>query len=30
MMDDLHQSVKDKMMTDDDRVTQEDINNFNV
>lgn len=29
-MDDLSQKVKDKMMTDDDRVTQEEIENFNV
>ncbi len=29
-MEDLNQKVKDKMMTDDDRVTQQDINNFNV
>ena len=29
-MDDLNQKVKDKMMTDDDRVTQEEIENFNV
>lgn len=29
-MEDLNDDVKDKMMTDDDRVTQEDINNFNV
>ena len=29
-MEDLNQKVKDKMMTDDDRVTQEEIENFNV
>ena len=29
-MEDLNQKVKDKMMTDDDRVTQQDIDNFNV
>lgn len=29
-MEDLNQSVKDKMMTDDDRVTQQDIESFNV
>jgi hypothetical protein len=29
-MEDLNQRVKDKMMTDDDRVTQEDIEDFNV
>lgn len=29
-MEDLNQKVKDKMMTDDDRVTQQDIENFNV
>ena len=30
MMEDLNQSVKDEMMTRDDRVTQEDLNGFNV
>lgn len=29
-MEDLNQKVKDKMLTDDDRVTREDLNNFNV
>lgn len=29
-MEDLNQSVKDKMMTGDDRVTQQDIEKFNV
>ena len=29
-MEDLNQQVKDKMLTDDDRVSQQDINNFNV
>lgn len=29
-MEDLNQSVKDKMMTGDDRVTQKDIESFNV
>ena len=29
-MQDLNQKVKDKMLTDDDRVTREDLNNFNV
>ena len=29
-MEDLNQKVKDKMMTDDDRVTQQDIESFNV
>ena len=29
-MEDLNQKVKDKMLTDDDRVTAQDIENFNV
>lgn len=29
-MEDLNQKVKDKMLTDDDRVTQDDIEDFNV
>jgi len=29
-MEDLNQRVKDKMLTDDDRVTREDIDRFNV
>lgn len=29
-MEDLNQEVKDKMLTDDDRVTREDLDNFNV
>ena len=29
-MEDLNQKVKDKMLTDDDRVTARDIENFNV
>ena len=29
-MEDLNDDVKDTMMTGNDRVTQEDINNFNV
>ena len=29
-MEDLNQSVKDKMVTDDDRVTQDDLDNFEV
>lgn len=29
-MDDLNQSVKDTMMTGDDRVTQDDIERFDV
>ena len=29
-MEDLHQNVKDEMITQEDRVTQEDIDNFNV
>lgn len=29
-MEDLNQSVKDKMLTGDDRVTQDDIEDFNV
>lgn len=29
-MEDLNQKVKDKMMTGDDRVTQQDIESFNV
>ena len=29
-MEDLNQTVKDKMLTDDDRVTQEDIEDFDV
>lgn len=29
-MEDLNQKVKDKMVTDDDRVTQEDLDNFNL
>ena len=30
MMEDLNRSVKDKMMTDADRVTQEELDNFDV
>ena len=30
LMEDLNQEVKDTMLTDDDRVTQEDLNNFDV
>lgn len=29
-MEDLNHKVKDKMLTDDDRVTQEDLDNFNL
>lgn len=29
-MEDLNQKVKDAMLTDEDRVTQEEIDNFNV
>lgn len=29
-MEDLNQKVKDKMVTDDDRVTQDDIDGFEV
>lgn len=29
-MEDLNKKVKDKMLTDDDRVTSQDIDNFNV
>lgn len=29
-MEDLNQKVKDKMLTDDDRVSQEEIDDFNV
>jgi len=29
-MEDLNKSVKDKMLTDDDRVTQDDIEDFDV
>jgi len=29
-MEDLNQKVKDKMMTDEDRVTKQEIDNFNV
>lgn len=29
-MEDLNQSVKDTMVTGDDRVTQEELNNFDV
>ena len=29
-MEDLNQKVKDKMVTDDDRVTQDDLDNFEV
>lgn len=29
-MEDLNQNVKDKMVTDDDRVTAEELANFNV
>jgi hypothetical protein len=29
-MEDLNQKVKDKMLTDDDRVTQDDVDNFEV
>ena len=29
-MEDLNQSVKDAMLTDDDRVTQDDLDNFEV
>ena len=29
-MEDLNQKVKDKIMTDEDRVTKQEIDNFNV
>lgn len=29
-MEDLHDDVKEAMLTDDDRVTKEDLDNFNV
>lgn len=29
-MEDLNQNVKNKMLTDDDRVTRQDLDNFNV
>ena len=29
-MEDLNQEVKDTMLTDDDRVTQDELNNFDV
>lgn len=29
-MEDLNQEVKDTMLTDDDRVTQDELNNFGV
>ena len=29
-MEDLNKKVKDKMLTDDDRVNSQDIDNFNV
>ena len=30
LMEDLNQEVKDTMLTDDDRVTQDELNNFDV